>query len=909
MKITRLEIVGFKSFVDKVVLTFPEGITSIVGPNGCGKSNVVDALRWVMGEQSAKNLRGASMDDVIFVGSDSRKPVGMAEVSIVFSTDDGQVPAKYLNFHEIQVTRRLYRDGDSEYLINKAPCRLLDITELFMDTGVGTKAYSVIEQGKIGMILHSKPEERRFIIEEAAGISKYKARKKVALRKMEVTRQNLLRLSDIISEIRRQMAGVQRQAKKAESFKLYREELKEIELAAAFHEYLSLREEQQRLGGELDRLRIDEERLASQVAQGELTIESSRLQLLEEEQAVTSTQELLFQQRGEVASFESRLEFRRKELANLQRLLERLGVESEEGERRRGEAEEEIEGLEMEAQRLTQELSDSEEQLAQGEERLSLLASAEIAKSQQLEEQRRQLFGVMSEVAASSNQHAAALKKISALDERFERGRRESIAIGERLAESSSKSMQQDASMELLRQQRRDQDADINRFTQRVEEARLLLAGLEKELLSRRDELGRSDSRLHSLREMTSQYAGTGEGVRSVLRAPRFHERFPGLVADLLQTSPELEGVLETLLAERLSFIVAERHEDAAEAIDFLVENRGGRGTFIVSDAPHPLPSPSPAGTLPLLEAVTVDKRYHPLLALLLANCYVAEDLSTAHKLSLKYPAATFVTRRGEVVAPGGIVSGGAGEDGGEGEIHLRREIRELAERVAFLSGELQQLEEQRTSAKDLLAQGEEEVRSARQRLHESDLAIVNAEKDLQRHRDEERHLAERQEIRTLEDEQLQEERESLLREAEAAVTRQQELLASREGTEKSVSDAEGGLEAIRNELDQAREEVTVAKVRAASLGQKRDENGRLLARTRALIDELLSRQGKSGSDLAAASAERDLLQQQLEGSDDELRRLMRQLSDTEVVFARVKARHDGVAEQLREGELTLRRT
>jgi chromosome segregation protein len=308
------------------------------------------------------------------------------------------------------------------------------------------------------------------------------------------------------------------------------------------------------------------------------------------------------------------------------------------------------------------------------------------------------------------------------------------------------------------------------------------------------------------------------------------------------------------------------------------------------------------------LDAVTVDKSYYPLLALLLANCFLAEDLSTAHQLSLKYPAATFVTRRGEVVAPGGIVSGGAGEDGGEGEIHLRREIRELAERVAFLSGELQQLEEQLTSAKDLLAQGEEEVRSARQRLHESDLAIVNAEKDLQRHRDEERHLAERQEVRTLEDEQLQEERESLLREAEAAVTRQQELLASREGTEKSVSDAEEGLEAIRHELDQAREEVTVAKVRAASLGQKRDENGRLLARTRALIDELLSRQGKSGSDLAAATAERDLLQQQLEGSDDELRRLMRQFSDTEVEFARVKARHDGVAEQLREGELTLRR-
>ena len=165
MKIKRLEIIGFKSFVDKASLDFTQGITGIVGPNGCGKSNIVDAIRWVMGEQSAKNLRGKGMEDVIFGGSESRKPLGMAEVSLVFSAEDGRVPAKYLNYSEIQVTRRLYRDGESEYLLNKTPCRLMDIAELFMDTGVGARAYSIIEQGRIGMILLSKPEDRRFLIE------------------------------------------------------------------------------------------------------------------------------------------------------------------------------------------------------------------------------------------------------------------------------------------------------------------------------------------------------------------------------------------------------------------------------------------------------------------------------------------------------------------------------------------------------------------------------------------------------------------------------------------------------------------------------------------------------------------------------------------------------------------------
>ena len=195
MKIKRLEISGFKSFADRVILDFQQGVTGVVGPNGCGKSNIVDAIRWCMGEQSAKNLRGKAMEDIIFAGSESRKSLGLAEVSLIFSTEDGRTPSKYLDFSEIQLTRRLYRDGESDYLLNKTPCRLMDITELFMDTGVGTRAYSIIEQGKIGQILHSRPEERRFLIEEAAGVTKFKSRKHLALKKIEGTRLNLSRLA------------------------------------------------------------------------------------------------------------------------------------------------------------------------------------------------------------------------------------------------------------------------------------------------------------------------------------------------------------------------------------------------------------------------------------------------------------------------------------------------------------------------------------------------------------------------------------------------------------------------------------------------------------------------------------------------------------------------------------------
>src|SRR5215468_9997826 len=237
MRIKRLEVVGFKSFCDRTVVSFNDPITAVVGPNGCGKSNIVDAIRWCMGEQSAKHLRGGSMDDVIFAGSDSRGPLGMCEVTIVFE-NDGNVPIEYLAYSEISVTRKLYRDGTSEYLLNKTQCRLRDVTDFFLGTGVGAKAYSIVEQGRVGMIVSSKPEDRRFLIEEAAGITKYKIKKKAAEKKMEATRHNLLRVSDVVAEIEKQLGSLRRQAQKAERYRQYKAELKEIELWGASQRFI-----------------------------------------------------------------------------------------------------------------------------------------------------------------------------------------------------------------------------------------------------------------------------------------------------------------------------------------------------------------------------------------------------------------------------------------------------------------------------------------------------------------------------------------------------------------------------------------------------------------------------------------------------------------------------------------------
>src|SRR5512143_701777 len=280
MRIRRLEMVGFKSFMDRTVVAFDEGVTGVVGPNGCGKSNVADAIRWVLGEQSARQLRGRSMEDVIFNGSESKAPLSMAEVMLTFENDrPDELPAAYQGFGEITVGRRLYRTGEAEDLVNKAPARLLDVQDIFLGSGVGRTAYSIIEQGRIGQIVSARPEDRRAIIEEAAGITKYKKRREAAERKMEATQQNLLRVADIVQELGKQLESLNRQARKAEKYKALKAQIRELELRAAAARYLEItatrRAAEERLAGH----RGEEVELAARLAELEAAVEQDRAAL------------------------------------------------------------------------------------------------------------------------------------------------------------------------------------------------------------------------------------------------------------------------------------------------------------------------------------------------------------------------------------------------------------------------------------------------------------------------------------------------------------------------------------------------------------------------------------------------------------------------------------------------------
>src|SRR6266540_2881198 len=372
MHLQSLELLGFKSFADKTTFNFHEGITAIVGPNGCGKSNVLDAVRWALGEQSAKSLRGEEMADVIFNGADTRKPVGFAEVSLTF-TDCAEELG--IEWHDVRVTRRVYRDGNSEYLLNKTPCRLRDIQNLFADTGIARAAYSMMEQGKIDMILSSRPEDRRAVFEEAAGITKYKAQKREALRKLEATEANLLRIGDIIKEVKRQIGSLQRQAGKARRYQALHSDLRVLETHHSRRQLDSLQTELARCHAEIARVGESEDATRAKIDAGENDLAEQRRALEEIDAQIADGRSELQRLQSQISTHHNRIQFNQQRAEELTELIERSRKDVAAAEVKRAQQDKELEDANTLIEKTSQLLQAKEAELAKLTDLISKLRS------------------------------------------------------------------------------------------------------------------------------------------------------------------------------------------------------------------------------------------------------------------------------------------------------------------------------------------------------------------------------------------------------------------------------------------------------------------------------------------------------------------------------------------------------
>ena len=829
MRIKRLDITGFKSFMDRVVIGFDDGVTGVVGPNGCGKSNVVDAIRWAMGEQSAKNLRGRGMEDVIFNGSETHAPLSMAEVTLTFSVEGEDVlPETLAGLPEVSVTRRLFRSGESEYQINKTTCRLLDVTELFLGTGVGTRAYSIIEQGRVGQIVSSRPEDRRSIIEEAAGVTKYKARRRAAERKMDYTQQNLLRVTDIVTELERRLDSLERQAKKAEKYKRLKTEMRDIELHFSSHRWLELQAQRKVQELQLTELSFDEKNSWEQLKRQEdditarretLEEDSAALELLSEEvfaiesqvqldaQSIAHWQQDLSATRARVGAGEAELAevLNRKAEAEAEKLaglaeLDRMGVASKEDEVS-------LQVKEEELRRATELLADVEKRLAEDQKSLVEIARRVANHESKLQglEQRKV------ELAERQASLTAEVDGLRAEEAQLDAARREVL---ERVEQARQLSIE-------LTQRRGEEEATLTQIREAFAENEVMVTAVREELADKR-------SRLTSLEEIARNYDGFDRGVRAVMtRAgpePKQAGVF-GLVSDVVAADSEFEQAIEAALGERLQHVIVETPERGYELLQYLKESQEGRSTFlpVPADAPVTLEAlvlPEVLGMAASLAQVS-DEALRPVVAQLLSGVAVVADLDAARRCASSHPAYTFVTRDGEVVRPGGLLTGGVMEGPAVGALQKKREIGDLQGDVARLEERYNELITRHYELQKQRGQSEGVLKGLEKNSHSEEVQLAGHEKDL--HSAGSGLVKLRARIGGVESEleQLASQESSLSFELESSRGEVMHGQTDRELRDDRVRLLTGEREGLEAKLEALGAEVTALKVKCASVSER----------------------------------------------------------------------------------------
>ena len=580
MYLKNLTVLGFKSFADKTALSFQPGVTAIVGPNGCGKSNVSDAIRWVLGEQSAKALRGGEMADVIFNGTDGRKPLGMAEVSLTIGgVDEDHLHAAGVEiaYNEVTITRRVFRDGGSEYFINKTPCRLKDIQQLFMGTGVGRTSYSIMAQGNITQILSSKPEDRRLIFEEAAGITKYKAQKKEALRKLEYTEQNLVRVEDLVREVKRQIGSLQRQAGKARRYKQIAQELQHLDTQLARHQFDVLQGEIRERQTAAEALRNEIETSSASVLRCEDEIAQLRDQLSELEHQISAMQQRGLELKGEVDRHESRIHFNEERLRELAAQNAKALADIAQTEERRQIAAQEL-------ATVSANLQASETALAQHSRTLEAKQGALRQVEDDLRGRQEALRQAQAEAFAAAQDLTRARNEITALDlqkqgniVRLEKLSAEKLQLEEERAHLETRLQEFAANVEAQKLNAQAQRGTVEERQQRLREIQeeLNQVGQEQDRLLQQQAEQRS--RLNVLEQLQAGHEGFSEGSLAALKQSR---HVLGSLADKIRVPDQYVVAIETALGHHLQLVLTEQPESAHEILADLSANRKGRASI-----------------------------------------------------------------------------------------------------------------------------------------------------------------------------------------------------------------------------------------------------------------------------------------------------------------------------------------
>ena len=699
MYLKRLEIQGFKSFADKVEFEFPSGITAIVGPNGSGKSNVVDSIRWVLGEQSVKNLRGSKMEDVIFAGSADRRPLGMAQVSL---TLDNSAHIFDLDFEEVTVSRRLYRSGESEYLINKTPSRLKDVQELFMDTGLGREGLSIISQGKVDEILSLKPEDRRGLIEEAAGIIKYKYRKREAERKLKDTEDHLVRVTDIISELEERVGPLGEQAEKAKQYKTGKEELDQLELSLEVHDIGRNRLQETQLLEKKQQLEDGMAACMAGLSGQEAELEQMRFEFGRQEAAYQEQQQSFYQLQNQLERRNNGVQANRQLLESAEEQLERLQQELDGQQAETLALEKTVQDTRRQAAEAEQTFSQQQRILAEDEQKLQELERQRAQQQQDEEQHQSDVFANMQEQARNHNVLQRLEQDLSSDERDREKIKGKLSALTQELEQQQVKQAELREKMTVQKERESQYHQQVAAIEQEIEQRKGQQLVLRQQLTEAQVARQEKQSRAKVLKEMEESGEGYQYGVKSILERKQQGklQGIIGTVSQLITVPQHLEKAVETAMGVSLQNIVTEDDKQAQAAIQYLKERKKGRATFLPLNTVKGQRAEENLGNeenvLGLaVDLIAFDKKYEKILLHLLGKVWVVKDLASAVAIGKKKGFSyRLVTLDGELVTPGGALTGGNHEKERGGLLARQRQILELEDAVKQLEQQIQQQNE-----------------------------------------------------------------------------------------------------------------------------------------------------------------------------------------------------------------------
>lgn len=740
MYLKRLELQGFKSFADKTVLEFKPGITAVIGPNGSGKSNISDSIRWVLGEQSMKSLRGAKSEDIIFAGTQNRKSLGFAEASIIFDNSDGKLPIEY---NEVTVTRKIYRSGETGYFINKVPCRLKDILELFMDTGIGKDGYSIIGQGKIDEILSNKSEDRRHIFEEAAGIVKYRVRKAESEKKLEQTKLNLLRINDILSEIEGQLDPLKIQSEKARRFLDLREELKNIEVGLFVYNINSYKEKLAQISEDFKILtdQEDDENKKLEESQSEKDSLKSRIDELIAE--IEEAQNLGFESKTRIEQINSQISISNERILNNNSNSERLANEIEEQKQRIVEFHEEKDAKLNKKENLSKNREKFETELKQKEQELDEITKKLSKKELEIEEEKKK-------VEENSNQRYERLSQISTLDANFENLEKTKKSVKEELTSTISeldatRIKKQEISKAFTEADNTRNKAlkTLNGIREQKEKSMIAIKDYDDQINKLTQDYRMKDSRCKFLIETEKDKDGYIKSVKSLLLAcendKSLNSGVEGVLASLISVDKQYETAIEMCLGQSMQNIVTNTENDAKKLIEYLRKNNLGRASFLPIASVHgkkieKINKTGINGVIGIAsELVKTNKKYEEIISNLLGRTVIVENMDSAIALAkANNYSFRIVTLEGDVINPSGAISGGSTSQKTVNILGRGREIEELKKNLEKLNKKIEEVTKEKEEYSEKVADIIEESARLEKNLQEIEIDFATKKQELE---------------------------------------------------------------------------------------------------------------------------------------------------------------------------------